>query len=49
MFSKVVGVWLALDGLGSYFFYKRQTVLEHIPRFIRMGLGIGLVLMPLPF
>ena len=49
MFSKLIGIWLALDGLGSYFIYQKQSILEHIPRFIRMGFGIGLVLIPLPF
>lgn len=49
MFSKLVGIWLAIDGLGSYVVYKKQSFLEHIPRLIRMSLGIGLLLLPLPF
>jgi hypothetical protein len=82
MISKLIGIYLLIDGIGSWWIYRkqkllitkkkiislcpflrlkikklsglrvrtvRQSNLEHLSRFIRAGIGLGLLLAPLPF
>jgi len=86
MLSKLIGLYLIIDGIGSWLIYRKQKLLitkkkiislypllklklkrigrlkkigkirivrqshvEHISRFVRAGIGLGLLLAPLPF
>lgn len=36
----LLGCWLIIDGIGSIIIYKKQSLIEHIPRLVRAGCGI---------
>jgi hypothetical protein len=45
MWSKIIGLWLMIESLGSMIKYKTQPLLDHSVRIIRLGIGLGLLLM----
>ena len=84
MLTKVIGLYLIIDGIGSWLIYRKQKLIitkkkiisqiplvkvnlkkfrkaemkirtfrqhniEHLTRFIRAGIGLGLLIAPLPF
>jgi len=84
MLTKVIGLYLIIDGIGSWLIYRKQKLIitkkkivssiplvktnlkkfkkaemkirtfrqhniEHFVRFVRAGIGLGLLIAPLPF
>lgn len=38
-----LGIWLVIDGLGSMLIYCGQKWFEHVPRVVRVAVGVVLV------
>lgn len=84
MLSRLIGLYLLIDGIGSWLIYRKQKLvitkkrvfsilpfielkikklrksgitirtfkqrnIEHLFRFVRAGIGLGLLIAPLPF
>ena len=46
----ILGIIVMVDGVVSFLFYSitaDQSILEHVFRFIRMGIGVGLIFISL--
>ena len=43
MLLTLAGLYLILDGLASIAYYRNQSIPEHVPRLLRTGVGVALV------